>query len=389
VPVVSERAPRIGHVITTPGLGGVPVVVRALIDRLADRCDTTVYALGAGTGNEASRRAVLDQLRAAGSTVRLCDAPHRLGTVGQLASWFAEDALDLVHTHSYKPNLWGRLAVLAARAGGMSAPVVAHYHNTYDVSWERDGTLVLDRALLGGTEAVVACSTAVADHVADRLQVARSQITVVGNGVDLARFTTGRDRTWRATRAIAADVPLVGVVGRIGVQKAQDVVITALPKLLATHPSAHVVLIGAADHEDDERHLRTLVRDLDLAERVTFAGHCREVPEAMASLDVLAVPSRWEGFGLVAAEALATGTPLVVSDVTALTELTEGSTCARVVPVDDDDALANALADALSATDETRRRVEAGVRRAGGLGWAAAAETLWCVYARLLAGGSR
>ena len=96
---------------------------------------------------------------------------------------------------------------------------------------------------------------------------------------------------------------------------------------------------------------------------------------------VLAVPSRAEGFGLPVLEGMALGTPVVVSDAPALTEVAGGA--AVVVPVDDVPALAVALARVCVDLELRERLVAAGRERVGDYSWSAAAETLWGHYRRL------
>jgi glycosyltransferase involved in cell wall biosynthesis len=384
-----SRAPRIAHVINTPGLGGVPVAVRSLVHALGARCETFVYALSTGDGQSDHREQVAAELRSAGATLRISNATHRLGAIGQLVEWFASDAIDLVHTHSYKPNCWGRLAALVARetadrGTAPSLPLVAHYHNTYDDKWEQDATLGLDRVLAASTQALVACSGAVADHVATRLSLARDRFEVVRNGVDLERFSTGRSTAWRDEIGVAHDVPLIGVIGRLGPQKGQDVLLDALPRLVASHPNARVVFVGAADVADDEAALRSRVQRLNVTDHVIFAGYTGDVRRVYRALDVLAMPSRWEGFGLVAAEALATGTPLVASNLPAIIELTGGGSIARLVPCGDAEALACALDAVLRDPAGTAERIARGITRAGELGWETSADALMTVYDRAL-----
>jgi len=110
-----------------------------------------------------------------------------------------------------------------------------------------------------------------------------------------------------------------------------------------------------------------LVPDLDLA--ALYAG-----------AQVVAMPSRAEGFGLPVVEAMAYGVPVVTSDDPALVEVGGGATLAT--PVGDAAALAAGIARALGDTELRRRLVVAGLDRSGGLTWAATAQRMWQVYAQ-------
>src|SRR6185295_17503278 len=131
-----------------------------------------------------------------GVPVSFVDADGSVIVIARLCDWLVREGVDLVHTHSYRPNLQGRLAALPLRASGTR--IVAHYHNTYDDKWEKEGTLTLERHLCAATDRVLACSEAAAAHVRDSLGVAPERLTVVPNGVETARFAGGDRAAARA-----------------------------------------------------------------------------------------------------------------------------------------------------------------------------------------------
>ena len=114
-----------------------------------------------------------------------------------------------------------------------------------------------------------------------------------------------------------------------------------MPLLLARVPQAHVVIAGGGDLED---FLRELADELGVAERVHVLGPRRDVPALMHALDVFAMPSIWEGFGLVLLEAMAAGKPIVASRVATIPEVVLDGETGILVPAGDEVALAEALA---------------------------------------------
>src|SRR5207237_9553082 len=111
---------------------------------------------------------------------------------------------------------------------------------------------------------------------------------------------------------------LVGNVGRLALQKGQRHLIAAMPLLLERVPRAHLVLAGRGDPEG---YLRDLALEVGVAERVHVLGPRKDVPALMHALDVFAMPSIWEGFGLVLLEAMAAGRPIVASQVATIPEI--------------------------------------------------------------------
>jgi len=179
--------PVVAHVLNSIGLGGVPEVAWQLLRRLPDdRFDQRVYALRRAEGEEETRAARVARIEERGVPVSFADASGSLGVVAHLCDWLVSNRVDLVHTHSYRPNLQGRLAAVPLRPGGLR--IVAHYHNRYDDKWAKEGTRALERALTAATDRVVACSAAAGEHVAASLGVPAERVAVIPNGVEAERF---------------------------------------------------------------------------------------------------------------------------------------------------------------------------------------------------------
>lgn len=136
--------------------------------------------------------------------------------------------------------------------------------------------------------------------------------------------------------------PLVGMFGRISRWKGQEVFLKALTRL----PEVNAVIAGGAlfDEADHERRLQELARELGLEQRVVFAGHVDNAMALMAACDVIAHCSTApEPFGLVIAEAMLVGTPVIASDAGGAREIVTPSETGQLTPLKDDAALAVAI----------------------------------------------
>jgi 2-deoxystreptamine N-acetyl-D-glucosaminyltransferase/2-deoxystreptamine glucosyltransferase len=149
----------------------------------------------------------------------------------------------------------------------------------------------------------------------------------------------------------------VGVVSRLVRSKAVDVLLRALARLRAPWS-----LVAAGDGSERPR-LERLARDLGIGDRCRFLGHVAEPADVYAALDVVAIPSYYEGFCFTAVEAALAGLPVVASDASGLREVVEDGRTGILVPPRDPDALAGALeriaadpALARALADEGRRR---------------------------------
>ena len=179
------------------------------------------------------------------------------------------------------------------------------------------------------------------------------------------------------TRAIVCPVPSadplppppdgserVAFVGRFEARKGADTLVRAVPRLAERVPDVHVVLRGTdtqtANGTSFAEELRATAARLGVAEQVEIVDrwHPDAVREEMRLASVCAVPSRWESFGLVAAEAAVLGRPVVASRIAGLTEVVTDGVTGRLVPPNEPDPLAEAIADVIE-TPATAREMGA------------------------------
>ena len=151
----------------------------------------------------------------------------------------------------------------------------------------------------------------------------RLRTVVIPNGIDTELFEArpGPAERVRAEWDIAPDQPLIGVVGRLQEVKDHETFLRAASLLSQRQPSARFVCVGDGSRDFAAR-LRTIAGDLNLTERVVWAGGRSDMPAVYSALDLLALTSRAEGFPNVVCEAMACETPCVVTDV---------GDCARIV----------------------------------------------------------
>jgi glycosyltransferase involved in cell wall biosynthesis len=151
-------------------------------------------------------------------------------------------------------------------------------------------------------------------------------------------------------------------VGRLRVRKGLEVLLAALAQVRREHPEACLLVAGDGEHR---RPAERAAARLGVGEAVTFLGRCEagRVQELLAGARVLAVPSTYEGMPLVVLEAMDAGVPVVASAVSGIPEVVEDGVTGWLVPPEDPEALAAALADALARPEEARRRGATGRRR--------------------------
>lgn len=169
-----------------------------------------------------------------------------------------------------------------------------------------------------------------------------AQVTIIPNALNLADVQAANVRDWRAELAWPAQSLVLGFVGRLAVIKGSDVLLEAVALAYPQLPQLRVVLIG----EGDERSkLERQAKQLGIVDVVHFAGRLtrEEVFAATKGFDFAVVPSREEGFGLSALEAMAAGVPVVASRVDALTEVIIDDVTGLLFEMGNASALAEAI----------------------------------------------
>jgi glycosyltransferase involved in cell wall biosynthesis len=327
--------PRVLH-LTQPVDGGVARVVTDLVRaQLADGLDVTVACPDS---------ALTAELRAIGANVRHWHAtrspgPSLVREVRHLAQLIDEVRPDLVHAHSAKAGLAGRLAVRGRiptvyQPHAWSFEAVGGSTAALALRWERWGARWAARVL---------CVSE-----AERATGVRARITgrwtVVPNGIDPERFHPAAADTARAELAPLADIhpaaPLAVCMGRLCRQKGQDILLRAWDAVLRKVPDARLVLVG--DGPDRDR-----LREVAPAS-VLFTGAVTDVSPWYQAADLVVLPSRWEGMALAPLEAMACGRPVVVTDVDGARESLPSSFAARcLVPPENPAVLAEAVTELL------------------------------------------
>jgi glycosyltransferase involved in cell wall biosynthesis len=196
-------------------------------------------------------------------------------------------------------------------------------------------------------------------ELARDLHLDAARLRTIHNAVDIAEVER------RAAEApppeLALKEPYLIAVGRLERQKGIDVLLHAFAQS-AYRETHRVLLVGRGNSEPQ---LRELATQLGIADRVTFAGWLDNPWSLMRRAALFVLPSRWEGFGNVVIEALASGTPVVVSDCAyGPKEIVSDGETGLVVPADDVTATTRAIDRVLGSSALSERLIAAGKLRA-------------------------
>jgi glycosyltransferase involved in cell wall biosynthesis len=271
--------------------------------------------------------------------------------ITQLATIVRETRPDLVHLHSSKAGLAGRL-VVRGRLPTVFQPHAWSWHAVEGTM--RRLAIAWERRAAGWCDLIVCVSEG--ERAVGAAAGVAATFRVVHNGVDTRALVAASPFAARSARAelgLPVDSPLVVCVGRVGRQKGQDVLLEAWPRVVGRVPHARLVFVGAGPEEEQ---LRRQDRD-----GVIFAGEQDHVARWLAAADVVAVPSRWDGMSLALLEALAAGRSVVATDVPGAAEAV-GTSAGAVVPLQPH-ALAAAIVERLRNPERARAEGRAARRR--------------------------
>ncbi len=249
-------------------------------------------------------------------------------TIWQCARLFRKLNVDVVLTNMDKEL---RFAGLAARLGhqcviisrrGIDYPLKnkLHYRFSYNVL----------------ADAIIANSNATKNSLLRNAPwLDPKRIVVIYNGVHPETFDHHSIPTRRAKWGIRPTDRVIGFIGQLDERKGLHALLKAFERTANRHQFVHLVLVGKGPLHDWIASKRL--------DRVHLVGFDSNIPAVIKSIDCLVLPSRWEGFGIVLIEAMAGGKPCITTRVSSMPEIVVDGQTGIVVPVDDVDALDEAM----------------------------------------------
>lgn len=298
-----------------------------------------------------------------GSVARLSFGPV---TARKVSKWIADGQFDVLHVHE---PLAPSLSVLACWAA--KGPIVATWHS----SMERSRMLLsLNRLALTAMEKITAriavseaARTTLVEHVG-------GDAVIIPNGVDTSEFAQAT-----AMPGWPGEGKAIVFLGRVDEpRKGLAVLVGAAEKIVNEFPDIRFLVAGPGDATE---LLGTLPDEV--AQKFTMLGmiDTSDKPSVLASGNIYVAPNTGgESFGIVLLEAMASGTPVVASDLTAFSRVLDGGRAGRLFINEDSESLADVVCSTLHDESELQRLHDAGLARAQEFDWATVAKQIEAVY---------
>jgi len=353
------------HVITRLIVGGAQENTLLTCAGLHERGHQVMLVTGAEAGPEGS---LLEQARSGGYDVRVLPAMRRAVNPWrdyrvrrELTDLFRQRRPEVVHTHSSKAGILGRLA-----AHDAGVPIIVH--TIHGMSFNRTQswpTRTLYRRLEAHcarfTDRLITVADAMRDQAVAAGLASPQECTTVYSGMQTARFSPQRwDRaSARQSWSVGEHEVVIGTIARLFRNKGYEPLIPAMAQAARRNPKIRFVWVGDGVRRD--RYERQLER-LGIRARVHLTGLItpQEVPKMLAGMDLLVHASQWEGLPRVAVQALLMERPVISFDIDGAPEVVIPGQTGLLVKLNDVTGLAEAMVDLSENTAERQRLGQAG-----------------------------
>jgi glycosyltransferase involved in cell wall biosynthesis len=334
---VDSHKPRVFHLITRLHRGGAEAKTIATVLGL----DDYEFTVGFGASYDPQQVQRLQSQGVETEEFRLMrhyNPVTAIPAVVGIALYLRRHEFDIVHTHSTEAGIIGRFA--AALAG-----VPSVVHTVHGVPFAEDRSSLLNRFVLGCerhaatvTDRIVTNADVIAEDYLERGIGTQEQYTTIYSGIDLDAFHSADPAS-----DLPGARPRIVMIGRLAEGKGFDVLLDAMEALGDFDGS--VCLVGEGPLYDS---LSERIEEEGLEETVFLTGYRDDVPRVLAASDILVLPSFREGTPRVITEAMASGLPVVATDIAGIPEQVEDAESGYLVPTGDAQALADRLRNLLS-----------------------------------------
>src|ERR1035437_2213090 len=327
---------KILHIISSGGKYGAEAVILNMSRMLNEGPHRSILGVFSNSSNPNLQFHECAKKEGIESYLIPCNGQIDRKAIVRIRELVSRTGADVVHAHGYKADLY---AYFAWRASGV--PPVSTCHTWYDNDRKAFFYGVLDRLILRGYARVVAVSEDVRQRLL-KAGVKSKKISMIRNGIDLRPF----DRASAVVKdelAWGAD-QVVGMVGRLSVEKGVDIFLHAAARVLAHCPDAKFIVAGDGP---DRAELETLIDQLGIRGSVRLLGRCEDMPSLYASLDVMVSASRQEGLPIAILEGMASRLPLIATAVGEVPAVILDGRTGVLVPTEAPELLAAAIIDLL------------------------------------------
>ena len=311
---MSPRKKKILHLITGLEIGGAEMMLQKTLPRMQDDFDNRVCCImGHGPVGE--------KLEDAGVPIYYLNLRNifDLDAIFRFKKIIHDFQPDLLITYLIHADLFGRVL---GKIFGVKKIICSIRVKL--IQWKYIPLLILD----GLTSPLVTHyhfnSQAVADMYLKYFFLSRKKVTVIPNGLEIEKYQIPVDKIAKCKElGIPDNIPLIGCVGRLEKQKGHKYLLEAFALLSKKNTPAFLILIGTGS---EKKRLEILSEKLGIENSMKFLGTRNDIPEILQIMDIFVLPSLYEGMSNALMEAMATGIPIIATDIPENKELINNQT---------------------------------------------------------------
>jgi glycosyltransferase involved in cell wall biosynthesis len=257
----------------------------------------------------------------------------------KLANLIRKGKIDLINSHDVGATLYAVLASLLT-----SKKTIVHTDHSEILG--RKHLYLYSYIMRKRLHFCITVSENLRHYLINNIGVCEKIVKTIPNGIDLSKFSHIIENTdIRREFHINKNDLIIGSIGRLTKQKGYEYLLKAFNLLLKNKDNVKLVIAGDGEDRDELMHM---AKELQVAERVIFAGHRKDIPNIIRSFDVFVLSSLWEGQPITIIEAMAAGVPIVVTDVGGNSEILGKGSYGLLVPPRDPVALARGIENLLN-----------------------------------------
>ena len=239
----------------------------------------------------------------------------------ELYKFIRKEKFDIVHTATSKAGFLGRLAAYLT-----GVPIILH--TIYELPQNSTQNIFLKRfyrkletLAAQWTDHIITISNPNYNQIVLEKTTSSQKITIIPNGIDITKYDLEVDVSAKKRElGIPDGAYIVGTVGRLETPKGHKYLLQGIPLILQKFPNTIFLIVGAGILREQ---LEDTVKQMGVEKNVIFTGFREDLIEIMHTFDLFCLPSLWEGFGVVIAEAMACSLPVVASNVGGIADVVE------------------------------------------------------------------
>jgi glycosyltransferase involved in cell wall biosynthesis len=343
---------RILQAVAGKDWGGVSMMVQAIAKKLiAEGCEVTILSSPDAT-SVAEYSSTGARLAHSAHWRREISPLHDLLFLWEMFRLCRKHRFDVVHTHSSKTGMVGRIAAWLA-----GTPLVVHTIHGFSFHEFSSGLgtqffITLEKIAAHFSHVMISVNSEDRETAIKRGITAPERIVTIVNGIDPGPLNGTAPTPLRAELQLPDEAILVGSIGRLAPQKGYTYLVEAVPALRARYPQAHVIIAG---NGPEEEKLHELVKKMGLASHCHLLGFRRDIAGLLAAFDIFVTPSLWEGLSISLLEAMAAGKAIVSTAIKGNRETIQSGVNGLLVEAANPNALATAIGQLIEHPEQAQQ----------------------------------